>query len=77
MSTSICSRADMAAVIAHFHVVKGWAYSFRFKDRNDYAAADKAIVQITPRVWQIVNATTARAMNTSARSPSRLPDRPM
>ena len=32
----------MAAVIAHFHVVKGRAYSFRFKDWNDYEAADQA-----------------------------------
>jgi uncharacterized protein (TIGR02217 family) len=54
ISTGIRSRADMAAVIAHFHVVKGRAYSFRFKDWNDYDAADQAMVQITPTVWQIV-----------------------
>ncbi|MCA3561822.1 MAG: DUF2460 domain-containing protein [Aestuariivirga sp.] len=54
ISTGIRSRADMAAVIAHFHVVKGRAYSFRFKDWNDYDAADQAMVQIAPTVWQIV-----------------------
>ena len=54
ISTAIRSRADMAAVIAHFHVVKGRAYSFRFKDWNDFDAADQAMVQITPTVWQIV-----------------------
>ena len=54
ISTGIRSRADMAAVIAHFHVVKGRAYSFRFKDWNDFDAADQAMVQIAPTVWQIV-----------------------
>jgi uncharacterized protein (TIGR02217 family) len=54
ISTGIRSRADMAAVIAHFHVVKGRAYSFRFKDWNDFEAADQAMVQIRPTVWQIV-----------------------
>jgi uncharacterized protein (TIGR02217 family) len=54
ISTGIRSRADMAAVIAHFHVVKGRAYSFRFKDWNDFDAADQAMVQITSTVWQIV-----------------------
>ena len=54
ISTGIRSRADMAAVIAHFHVVKGRAYSFRFKDWNDFDAADQAMMQITPTVWQIV-----------------------
>lgn len=54
ISTGIRSRADMAAVIAHFHVVKGRAYSFRFKDWNDFDAADQAMVQITTTVWQIV-----------------------
>ena len=54
ISTGIRSRADMAAVIAHFHVVKGRAYSFRLKDWNDFDAADQAMVQITPTVWQIV-----------------------
>ena len=39
---------------AHFHVVKGRAYSFRFKDWNDFNAADQAMAQITPTVWQIV-----------------------
>ncbi len=41
-------------MIAHFHVVKGRAYSFRFKDGQDFDAADQAMVQITPTVWQIV-----------------------
>jgi uncharacterized protein (TIGR02217 family) len=54
ISTGIRSRADMAAVIAHFHVVKGRAYSFRFKDWNDFDATEQAMVQITPTVWQIV-----------------------
>ena len=54
ISTGIRSRADMAAVIAHFHVVKGRAHSFRFKDWNDFDAADQPMVQVTPSVWQIV-----------------------
>jgi uncharacterized protein (TIGR02217 family) len=54
ISTGIRSRADMAAVIAHFHVVKGRAYSFRFKDWNDFDAADQPMLQITPAIWQIV-----------------------
>jgi len=54
ISTGIRSRADMAAVIAHFHVVKGRAYSFRFKDWNDFDAADQPLLQITPAIWQIV-----------------------
>ena len=44
----------MAVVIAHFHVVKGRAYSFRFRDWNDFDAVDQAMVQITPTLWQIV-----------------------
>jgi uncharacterized protein (TIGR02217 family) len=32
ISTGIRSRVDMAAVIAHFHVVKGRAYGLLFKD---------------------------------------------
>jgi uncharacterized protein (TIGR02217 family) len=54
ISTGIRTRAEMQAVIAHFYVVKGRGYSFRFKDWNDYAAADVAMVQITPTVWQLV-----------------------
>ena len=54
ISTGIRSRADMAAVTAHFHAVKGRAYSFRFKDWNDFDATDQAMVQITLTVWQIV-----------------------
>ncbi len=54
ISTGIRSRADMAAVIAHFHVVKGRAYSFRFRDWNDFDATDQAMIQITPTLWQIV-----------------------
>ena len=54
ISTGIRSRADMAVVIAHFHVVRGRAYSFRFKDWNDYDAVDQPMAQISPVVWQIV-----------------------
>ena len=54
ISTGIRSREEMLAVIGHFHVVKGRGYSFRFKDWNDFDAADQAMVQITPTVWQIV-----------------------
>jgi uncharacterized protein (TIGR02217 family) len=54
ISTGIRNRADMALVIAHFHVVKGRAFSFRFKDWNDYDAADHVMVQITPTTWQMV-----------------------
>jgi uncharacterized protein (TIGR02217 family) len=54
ISTGIRSRADMAAVIAHFHIVKGRAYSFRFKDWNDFDAVDQPMLQITPTLWQSV-----------------------
>ncbi len=43
----------MATRVWNVHVVKGRAYSFRFKDWNDSDAADQAMVQITPTVWQI------------------------
>lgn len=54
ISTGIRTRAEMQAVIAHFYVVKGRGYSFRFKDWNDYQVAGAATVQITPTVWQLV-----------------------
>ncbi len=54
ISTGIRTRAEMQAVIAHFYVVKGRGYSFRFKDWNDYQAADVAMVQVTPTLWQLV-----------------------
>ena len=44
----------MQAVIAHFHVVKGRGYSFRFKDWNDYDATDVPMVEVSPTVWQLV-----------------------
>lgn len=54
ISTGIRSRDEMALVIAHFRVMKGRAYSFRFKDWNDFQAVDQAMVQLTPTTYQIV-----------------------
>jgi uncharacterized protein (TIGR02217 family) len=54
ISTGIRDRADMANVIAHFRVVRGRAYSFRFRDWNDYDATNQPMLQVTPTVWQIV-----------------------
>jgi uncharacterized protein (TIGR02217 family) len=54
ISTGIRDRADMAAVIAHFHVVKGRAYSFRFRDWNDFDGVNQAMAPITATSWQIV-----------------------
>ena len=54
ISTGIRTRTEMQAVIAHFYIVKGRGYSFRFKDWNDYQAADVPMVEVTPTVWQLV-----------------------
>ncbi len=54
ISTGIRTRTQMLEVIAFFHVVRGRAYSFRFKDWNDYQAADQAMVEVMPTVWQLV-----------------------
>lgn len=54
ISTGIRTREQMKAVIAHFYVVKGRGYSFRFRDWNDYDATDVTMVQVTPAVWQLV-----------------------
>jgi uncharacterized protein (TIGR02217 family) len=54
ISTGIRTREQMLDVIAFFHVVKGRAYSFRFKDWNDYAATDQLMIEVTPTVWQLV-----------------------
>jgi uncharacterized protein (TIGR02217 family) len=54
ISTGIRTRTEMHAVIAHFYIVKGRGYSFRFKDWNDYQATDQAMVEVTPAVWQLV-----------------------
>jgi uncharacterized protein (TIGR02217 family) len=54
ISTGIRTREQMLAVIAHFHVVKGRGYSFRFKDWNDYEATDVPLVDVSPTVWQLV-----------------------
>ncbi len=54
ISTGIRTRAEMQAVIAHFYIVKGRGYSFRFRDWNDYQATDQAMVEVTPAVWQLV-----------------------
>lgn len=53
ISTGIRTREQMLDVIAFFHVVKGRGYSFRFKDWNDYAAADQLMIEVTPTVWQL------------------------
>jgi uncharacterized protein (TIGR02217 family) len=54
ISTGIRTREQMQAVIAHFHVVKGRGYSFRFKDWNDYDTTDVPMVEVSPTVWQLV-----------------------
>jgi uncharacterized protein (TIGR02217 family) len=54
ISTGIRTREQMLEVIAFFHVVKGRAYSFRFKDWNDYNAVDQSMVEISATVWQLV-----------------------
>jgi len=54
ISTGIRTREQMLDVIAFFHVVKGRAYSFRFKDWNDYAATDQLMIEVTPTTWQLV-----------------------
>jgi uncharacterized protein (TIGR02217 family) len=54
ISTGIRKRDDMAMVIAHFYVVKGRAFSFRFKDWNDYQATDQTMEAITATTWQLV-----------------------
>jgi uncharacterized protein (TIGR02217 family) len=54
ISTGIRTRAEMQAVIAHFYIVKGRGYSFRFKDWTDYQATDQAMIEVTPTVWQLV-----------------------
>lgn len=54
ISTGIRTREQMLDVIAFFHVVKGRAYSFRFKDWNDYVATDQLMVEVTPTTWQLV-----------------------
>ncbi|MBI2718144.1 MAG: DUF2460 domain-containing protein [Rhizobiales bacterium] len=58
ISTGIRTRAEMQAVIAHFYVVKGRGYSFRFKDWSDYQAADTTMVQVTSTIWQLVKRYT-------------------
>jgi uncharacterized protein (TIGR02217 family) len=54
ISTGIRTRAEMQAVIAHFYVVKGRGYSFRFKDWNDFQAADVPMLEVSDTVWQLV-----------------------
>jgi uncharacterized protein (TIGR02217 family) len=58
ISTGIRTRAQMLEVIAFFHVVRGRGYSFRFRDWNDYQAADVPMVEVSPTVWQIVKRYT-------------------
>ena len=54
ISTGIRTRAQMLDVIAFFHIVKGRAWSFRFKDWNDYEiTTDTAMEEIAPTVWRI------------------------
>jgi uncharacterized protein (TIGR02217 family) len=54
ISTGIRTREQMQAVIAHFYIVKGRAWSFRFKDWNDHDATDQAMVEVSSTVWQLV-----------------------
>jgi uncharacterized protein (TIGR02217 family) len=54
ISTGIRTREQMQAVIAHFYIVKGRAWSFRFKDWNDYDAADQVMVEVSSTIWQLV-----------------------
>lgn len=61
ISTGIRTRAQMDAVIAHFRVVKGKAYSFRFKDWSDYAAGAADMVEVTSTTYQLVKRYTIGA----------------
>ncbi len=54
IGTGIRTRAQMAAVIAHFRVAMGRAYSFPFKDWSDYDATDQQMVSSTTTVFQLV-----------------------
>jgi len=54
IGTGIRTRAQMAAVIAHFRVAMGRAYSFPFKDWADYDATDQQMVSSTTTVFQLV-----------------------
>ena len=54
IGTGIRTRVQMAAVVSHFRVVMGRAYSFPFKDWSDYDATDQQMVQISPTIYQLV-----------------------
>lgn len=54
ISTGIRTRDQMQAVIAHFYIVRGRAFSFRFKDWNDFQVVDAAMVEVSPTIWQLV-----------------------
>ena len=54
IGTGIRTRTQMAAVVAHFRVVMGRAYSFPFKDWSDYDAADVPMTQVSSTIYQLV-----------------------
>lgn len=54
ISTGVRTRAEMQAVIAHFYVAKGRAFSFRFRDWNDFMAVDVPMQPVTATVWRLV-----------------------
>lgn len=58
IGTGIRTRAQMAAVIAHFRVAMGKAYSFPFKDWSDFDATDQQMVQVSSTVYQLVKRYT-------------------
>lgn len=61
ISTGIRTRSQMEEVIAFFYVVRGKAFSFRFKDWTDYDAADQAMLQVSSTVYQLVKRYTIGA----------------
>lgn len=58
ISTGIRTRDQMDAVIAHFRVTMGKAYSWRFKDWTDYNATDVDMVEVSSTVYQLVKRYT-------------------
>jgi uncharacterized protein (TIGR02217 family) len=58
IGTGIRTRAQMAAVVAHFRVVMGRAYSFPFKDWADYDAVDQLMEPVDATVYQLVKRYT-------------------
>jgi uncharacterized protein (TIGR02217 family) len=54
ISTGIRTREQMQAIISHFYIAQGRAWSFRFKDWNDYEATNVVTVKLSDQVYQLV-----------------------